>query len=303
VTTSHSDGLNITGPVVVAPIQFHGYFIEEQALNYGVQWTGDPYSRVNVTGVLGLGLETGSNLWLTVMNMTELLDAGKSLVSNIFSNTTAISDGNATYVTLLLQRKRDFDAGHRPGALTIGQVWEGYDAILDADEIPVYPTSEPPSRWTVPLTDFLVNDASISYPFQNLASAPASTPFTISSPDAPLAALIDSYSSLTHLPVVLVDATYSSIHGAVRYTSSVSSPTPLVKWVLPCHSDPPSVSFVIGSQKIIIHPLDVSLLRVFMDSKGQFRSLCIGGLVGAEKRVDGVAGRLGVSFLRNVYMM
>jgi hypothetical protein len=209
---------------------------------------------------------------------------GQTFLSNVFATNTSMPRS----MSFLLSRTTDSNqTANADGALTIGEVEAGFEAITSQKQLPILTTSNDP-QWIVQLDGITVNGKLIELPPSSAPTAPVGS----------LLALIDTGTTALLAPNAILTAIYGSISGAQKLTDSTGSDN----WLLPCDAVPPATAFVFAGQSIPIHPLDLSrVIKTLVTADGQDVTLCSSGMSGFQGTGPDLI--MGDVFMRNAYTM
>lgn len=287
----------VSGTIGLAPWKLGSYSVAQQAfLNITRLISRITLFDYDILGILGLGFPTASHIDFAVRtkygNSSTL---GRSVLSNFFTENPALPK----VVTLRLTRFDDPQDIKTGGVFSIGEYDKNYTAVTTAPKIPQYPPGG--RRWTASLEGIYVDQTTIPV-VSNITAVPAGH----------AVALLDSGNPTASLPIVLWDAIYSRIPGAVKYPEKSV-------WILPCNTTSIvemvfryvitgkhsrtvfSISFYSGV-KYAIHPLDLSFISGPITIPGGRVIACLSTFRGDNSLGSiGFDLVLGTAFLRNTY--
>ncbi|KAF8230075.1 acid protease [Tricholoma matsutake] len=278
---------SVQGPVQTARLDFDGKTVPDQAFLEVVPDSNNP----DGSGILGLGPNSGSNIYETVGSTV-----GAAVADRIFLQNTSTPN----FVTVLLGRSDD-PSHPFPGSITIGDILSDYVNVLDEPKLPVTAVVGPQGidqHFQVLLDqDGLIGPDGRPIPLRtNVTTTPNPNQATV---------IFDTGFSLPQIPESAADAIYSRFSGAeLQNIQSIG-----LVWILPC-SQEVNITFKFAGQRYPIHPLDLSLDPSFVGmsslTNSQGQKSCIGTFqpvsfkTGSTPQYDMV---LGMAFLRNVYMV
>ncbi|KAF8650126.1 hypothetical protein AX16_005363 [Volvariella volvacea WC 439] len=290
--TGYTSGVNyavgsVRGPVKTATLEFAGFTVPDQAF---LEIQPDAENRAG-EGLIGLGPNVGSKI-LQTMGTVE----GAPVLDRIFlQNRTT-----ANFMTVLMGRKED-PTDFYSGTLTVGEVLEEYEAVLDepqllVSDVPIHEIGD--QHFQVLLDeDGLIGPDGQPIEMRTRVDETTNKRRTM--------AVVDTGFSLPQLPKTASDAIYSRIDGAeFGLVANVGE-----VWIIPCDREV-NITFKFAGKRYPIHPLDASLdptllgLPRIRNSRGQ--ACCIGTFqpfsfaTGPSPNYDII---LGMAFLRNVYML
>ena len=204
----------VSGTIGLAPWRLGSHSVAYQAfLNVTRLISRISLFDSDILGILGLGFPTASQIDYTVRTKYDNSSTwGRSVLSNFFAENPALPK----VVTLRLTRFDDPQDIQSGGVFSIGEYDKNYTAITTTPKIPQYPAHG--RRWTVLLEGIYVRGTTI--PVQsNITAVPAGH----------AVALLDSGHPAGSLPIVLWDAIYSRVPGAVKYPEGSV-------WIVPCNA-------------------------------------------------------------------
>ncbi|KAI0081845.1 acid protease [Panus rudis PR-1116 ss-1] len=257
------------GSIAYAPVEFAGIKIPSQAY-LDVSSALNPALSYGADGIVGLGFTSLSTVDALV-NRTGA-STGRSLLFNAFAD----NPSEPNFIAFSMQRTSD-PTDDAPGTFSIGEVEDGYVAVLNSTAIPTYPPNSP-SRWNVLLEAVLIGTQTISVS-SSIPGVPAGN----------AVALIDSGTSYTYATPDVCQAIYGNIPGA-KYDSSLG------QWIVPCDAEV-DVALQIAGQIFPVHPLDVTPTSLTDPST------CVGSFVPQSVAVgeNSFDWLIGDSVLRSVY--
>ncbi|KAK0243959.1 aspartic peptidase domain-containing protein [Armillaria nabsnona] len=271
------------GPVKLSTLQLAGYTVQDQAF---MQVTPDSDHPIG-TGLIGLGPTSGSNIYTTLNT-----SARYAVLDRMFLQNTSTPN----YLTVLLGPTQD-PTDVFPGEISIGELLDGYSNVesqpkLEVIIVPARQSSDQHFQILLDQDGLLGPDGrpiSITTKVNQISNSKQAT------------ALLDTGSSLSHVPKSVADAIYSRVSGAeYRNISGVGE-----VWIVPCDEEV-NVTFKFSGNSYPIHPLDAALdpslidspdLQNLVNSEGQ--PSCIGSVYTPPGQTYDMS--LGMPFLRNVY--
>ena len=203
----------VSGTIGLAPWRLGSYSVAHQAfLNVTRVISRISLFNYDILGILGLGFPTASYIDYTVRTKYGNSSTwGRSVLSNFFTENPALPK----VVTLRLTRLDDPQDIQSGGVFSIGEYDKNYTAITTTPKIPQYPARG--RRWTVLLEGIYVRGTTIPIK-SNITAVPAGS----------AVALLDSGHPAGSLPIVVWDAIYSRVPGAVKYPEGSI-------WIVPCN--------------------------------------------------------------------
>ncbi|KIY46720.1 acid protease, partial [Fistulina hepatica ATCC 64428] len=277
------------GPIKSARLAFADYVLPHQAF---IEVEPDEDNRKG-EGLLGLGPNSGSNVWLE-MNSS----AGYAVSDNIFLQNSS----TPKFITVLLGRADDTsDPFTFQGDMTIGSLLDNYTEILTQPKLAVTAVPEY-DTWNQHFQIHLDDDGIVG-PDGEVISMKSSV--QSEKDKKKLTAVIDTGFSLSQISTSAASAIYSRFSGAEMVNIQGLGQV----WIVPCAQEV-NITFKFAGQSFPVHPLDTTLdarligIDALQNSEGT--PCCIGLFqpisfdVGTHPQFDMV---LGMSFLRNVYTL
>ncbi|KAG8868512.1 hypothetical protein FRB97_002319 [Tulasnella sp. 331] len=289
---------SVEGHIYHAPLSFAGYNIPAQAFGKSsievqdISTYGDPRAQ-GYTALLGLGPGVnGSTIYTTINTFLDDNITGLPVMQNIFGQNMT----SENYISFLLPRAFDTESP-TSGEMTISELIPGREAIADQKKLPLtyLDTTDPDLHWnTVMDLDGIIGPDGNPIIIETQTTLPS--PVT---GNGRLVGVFDTGFTFAQVPAALASAIYSGVDGAqlVPITSSSQD-----LWVIPCDAEV-NVTFVIGGQNILIHPLD--MVSAAGGGPVNDTSICIGtfqpqGSNTASSVFDMI---LGTPFFRNAYVL
>ncbi|KAG6856241.1 hypothetical protein H0H87_006174 [Tephrocybe sp. NHM501043] len=223
---------SVTGRIKTAEVDFAGYTIPDQAF---LEVTPDNLNKEG-DGILGLGPNDGSNIYKAIPNVT-----GAALLDRIF----LLHHATPNYLTVLLGRSED-PTDFYGGSLTVGQVIEGFENVLNQPKLPVVNSIATDQHFQILLDeDGLIADGRSIAIHTEVASTPNDEQVTV---------VLDTGFSLPQVPSSVAAEIYGSFVGA--QLEEIESLGKI--WLLPC-SQEVNITFKFQGKPYPIHPLDATL--------------------------------------------
>ncbi|KAI0743537.1 acid protease [Daedaleopsis nitida] len=281
------------GPIKTATLEFEGFSVDNQAFSESAIRCRLPSGCLRAfvvdqavdsehsegSGIIGLGPGGASEI------QDQLgAPAGNSVLDRIFRQNTKTPN----YITILLGRSGD-PTDVFPGDLTIGELVSPFENITSQPKLPV---TQMQNREGQHWTAFLDKNGIIGPDGQHLNITKKATGDRLN-------VMFDSGFTFPQVSQKISDGIYARVPGAV-FTNVTGGTAPM--WTLPCDTEL-NVTFVFAGQQYPIHPLDTvtSALRGPADANGN--PTCVGAFQPIVAEHDGFDIILGMSFLRNAYML
>lgn len=193
------------------------------------------------TGLIGLGPNSGSNVWTALKPDP----AAVTFLDSIFAQNTSTPN----FMTIILGRTED-PTDVFPGDFTIGEVHPNYTDVTNAPKLLVtdVPLREQGDQHFQILLD---KDGLLGPDGQALK---IKTKVDDTKDDYQPTAIIDTGFSLSQVPKHVADGIYSRYTGAEFMNVSGIGAT----WIVPCEMEV-NITFTVGGQQFPIHPLDATL--------------------------------------------
>ncbi|KAF9652956.1 acid protease [Thelephora ganbajun] len=258
------------GPIQFADLEFLGFNVSDQAF---ISATG----KDDGMGLIGLGPNRGSSIKQVLKS-----SAGNAVLDRIFLSDTSTPN----FLTVLLGRSHD-PTDLYPGNITIGELIPGFENVTQMPKLPVAEVSlraQNDQHWQI-----LLDQDGITGPDSKVINVTS-----IVDGGKRLNAVLDTGFTLTQVPRQIADAIYGRVPGA---TFGAVGRGVGETWKVPCDAEV-NLTFSIGGVIYPIHPLDISL-----DWSENGTQLCIGSFQPRVINDDNYDMILGMSFLRNVYML
>lgn len=253
------------GPIKYADLTFAGYAVPHQAfcespptehhlcltLKFAVQVTPSDSQPENA-GLMGLGPWFTSNIWKT-LNSSD----AKPPVDNLFSQNKTTPN----YLTILLGRSDDPDDQY-PGDLTVGEIVDGYEDVLNQPKMNVTWAKHGNQHWST-----LVDPSGILGPDGQPLSVQTRVSSTKNSKQ--LTTMFDSGYTLPQVPADVAQQIYSQIEGAQLQNIDGLGEI----WTMDCAKEV-NVTFKFAGNSYPVHPLDTTISA--SDLGVNNNSLCFG---------------------------
>lgn len=176
----------------------------------------------NVDGIMGVAFET---LAMIPMALSPVWgdDAAYALGTGVASSLLAQDRSKPGYIDLQLGRQ-DANGTDHDAHFLAGQHAPGLEAVVNAPKLEQINVN----HWTILMDGASINGKPFSFNKSGIASVPAGK----------LAVALDSGYTSSVLPDAFVDAIYSSIPGAVKYTDAIPGTDngPGNNWIVPCNA-------------------------------------------------------------------
>ncbi|KAG8716928.1 hypothetical protein FRC09_014991 [Ceratobasidium sp. 395] len=276
-------------------IGFTGLTVNNQTFLY-VTKQDDVFNQIEAEdpgfqGIAGVGFDTISQINAAIINSTNQT-WGRTLMSNIF-----LADPNTpNHLAVFLDRLGYLnDTG--TGTFDIGTYAPGYEAVANQPKNAVFSgLPDVVFQWNVLVTGLSVNGKPQELETHVIANS--STGFTVKPPNGRISALLDTGSTLAGLPSATWKALYESMGGVLIKNTTLTEGS--VLYAVPCMAEA-QLEFTIGSQTILIHPLDLTNVSTLTFPDGRNLTACLSyfdeaNYYGADNDLV-----LGDAFLRNVY--
>ncbi|KAI5122015.1 hypothetical protein M0805_008007 [Coniferiporia weirii] len=278
------------GFIHTTTMEFDGITIPDQAYYQAINNASE---LPNPTGILGLG-PSNSSTTLKVLNGSVV---GATPLDRIFMQDRTTPN----FISIELSSAPDKDFGDSTrevqfGQLSIGEVLEGFEAILNETKLPALVDQFGDQHWQT----LLDGNGIIGPDGQRINTTTSVTNPTAGAEDQ-LHVVFDTGFTFPQVPRVIADAIYGRIPGA---TFVVEADGLTNFWVIPCDYEL-NVTFLFAGVEYPVSPLDLSL-NVGAEVGNQ---TCISGF---QQTADNIAGNaafgaldaiLGMGFLRNVYIL
>ncbi|KAL1939796.1 hypothetical protein VTO73DRAFT_9496 [Trametes versicolor] len=263
------------GPVKTATLNFEGFTVQNQAF---IQQPVDS-SHSEGDGILGLGPSSGSEVLAQVGKNT-----GDPVLDRIFRQNLTTPN----FLTILLGRADD-PTDTFVGDITVGEVVSPFENITSQPRLPVTEVSaRSGQRWTA----FLDENGIIGPDGQHIVTPKKANGNRLN-------VLFDSGFTFPQVSKRIADAIYSRVPGA-KFTTVSNAPGQM--WTLPCSTEL-NVTYLFSNVSYPVHPLDTvtSAFRGPADANGD--PTCVGAFQPISLSDQGFDIILGMSFLRNAYML
>ncbi|EJF65327.1 acid protease [Dichomitus squalens LYAD-421 SS1] len=263
------------GPIKTATVEFEGFKIPNQAF---IQQSVDS-EHTEGGGIIGLGPSSASEIRGALGN-----SGGDPVLDRIFKQNTNTSN----YITILLGRAGD-PTDTFAGDITVGETVSPFDNVTSQPKLPVTEMSNRGGQhWTA-----MLDKNGIIGPDGNRINT------TKHATGNKLTVMFDSGFTFPQVSANIANQIYGRVPGAVLANVSGGS-APM--WTLPCSTEL-NVTFNFQNVSFPIHPLDTvtSALQGPPDSSG--KPTCVGAFQPITTNIQGFDIILGMSFLRNAYML
>lgn len=278
------------GSVAQIDVEFAGFSIKNQSLLFITalsEWDVEFEKEYPIyRGIAGLSFDTLSQVNNEVYQATN--DTwGRSLMSNVL-----LSDPSTpNHIAFFLDRTGDLNDTDT-GLFDIGTYAAGYESIADQPKHEVFSGHAGGNlHWNI-----LIDGITINGTEQTLTSGVvvgSSTGITNAPPAGSISALLDTGTSAAQLPEAVFTALYEGMGGVL-----INGTT---KYAVPCMAEA-DLEFKIGNQTAIVHPLDLTDVKV-TDGNGQNITFCTNAYEPGESGGEDLDIILGDAFLRNVYAL
>ncbi|KZV62257.1 acid protease [Peniophora sp. CONT] len=269
------------GPIAVAKLEFGGYTIESQAFLNGTSisdWDIQYSLPLGIRGIMGVALDTSFS-WIhdeldSLYESQQAQELGRNALANIFHQDARL--GNFTVVLL---GRTDDGEGTGEGYLGIGEYPDGFeDFFTNIKPIDTFT----PTDWSVPVDSVGVNGRMAVSLKSAVKGAPAGKAI----------ANLDTGTGAASVSKEVLDAMYGGIQDA-WWSDDFEA------WVVPCLQGAPNITFTIGGQAYLIHPLDLTDVQ---DLRPDYNyTVCTSTFDVLDFDNDEFDFLLGDSFLRNAY--
>ncbi|KAI0706826.1 acid protease [Cerioporus squamosus] len=263
------------GPIKTATLEFEGFQVKNQAF---IEQSVDS-AHTEGSGIIGLGPGGASEV-------QDQLGAGPgdAVLDRIFKQNTSTPN----YLTIYLGRAGD-PTDPFPGDLTIGELVSPFENITSQPKLPV---TEMANRDGQHWTAWLDKNGIIGPDGQRINTTKHATGNRLN-------VMFDSGFTFPQVSTNIANQIYGRVPGAT-FTNVTGGTAPM--WTLPCETEL-NITFVFANVSYPIHPLDTvtSALQGPPDANGD--PTCVGAFQPIVAAHDGFDVILGMSFLRNAYML
>ncbi|KAI0630356.1 acid protease [Trametes polyzona] len=263
------------GPVKTATLTFEGFTVDKQAF---IEQPVDS-SHTEGEGILGLGPSGGSEILATLGG-----NSGDPVLDRIFRQNTSTPN----FLTILLGRAGD-PTDTFVGDITVGEIVSPFENITSMPKLPVTQvSSRSGQRWTA----FLDENGIIGPDGQRIITPKKATGNRLN-------VLFDSGFTFPQVSKRIADAIYARVPGA-KFTTVTNAAGQM--WTIPCSTEL-NVTYVFANVSYPVHPLDTvtNAFRGPVDADGN--PTCVGAFQPITLTNQGFDIILGMSFLRNAYML
>ncbi|KAI0358432.1 acid protease [Trametes cingulata] len=263
------------GPIKTATLEFEGYKVEKQAFIEQPVDTAHPEGG----GIIGLGPGGASEVQSQVGQ-----GAGDPVLDRIFRQNTSTPN----FITILLGRAQD-PTDTFVGDFTIGEVVSSFENITSQPRLPVTQMAHRSGQhWTA----LLDPNGIIGPDGQRINTTKKSTGNRLN-------VMFDSGFTFPQVTNGIASAIYQRVPGA-KFTTVTNAPGKM--WTVPCSTEL-NVTFVFANVSFPVHPLDTvtDAFRGPPDENGE--PTCVGAFQPITTPQNGFDIILGMSFLRNAYML
>ncbi|KAI0633845.1 aspartic peptidase domain-containing protein [Trametes polyzona] len=228
----------VEGTIAFADVQIGPYFVPNQAFLNASKYNPMPDGIVGLIGLAFDGLAAIPATLAQTWGKEAALELGLGTITNVIAQ-DRFKPG---YFDLHLGRTDENNTDHDPHFL-IGQHAPGFEAVTSAPKL----ERVDDRHWTVALDGVTINGKAFEFNKSAVAGVPAGK----------VGATFDSGYTTSVFPDALIDAIYSSIPGAVKYTNAIpGTDNPAGNnWILPCNAST-NLTFILGGQEFPIHPRD-----------------------------------------------
>ncbi|KAI0675315.1 acid protease [Trametes maxima] len=264
-----------TGPVKSATLQFEGFTVKDQAFIEQPVDSDHPDHQ----GIIGLGPSSGS-----VVQAEFSQGAGDPVLDRIFRQNSSTPN----FMTILLGRADD-PTDTFVGDFTVGEVVSPFENITSQPKLPVTEMAHRSGQhWTA-----LLDANGIIGPDGQHISTPKK------SSGNRYGVLFDSGFTFPQVTKGIANAIYARVPGA-KFQNVAGAPGQM--WTIPCSTEL-NVTFLFANVSFPVHPLDTvtSAFHGPPDANGD--PTCVGAFQPIISKQSGFDIILGMSFLRNAYML
>ncbi|CCL98181.1 uncharacterized protein FIBRA_00175 [Fibroporia radiculosa] len=270
-TISYVDTTEASGPITLANVTLGDFTVTSQALISA--YVANASDLGFSTGLLGVGPPFASQIVVELAG-TSFQRSSAPFMSNLFHQ----NPNDVPFVTFLLSRS--FELISEGGAMTIGELVEGYTDVVDQPKLPVISNAS----WQVFMDGVYVNGElftghGVSTGLSSAFQQPKAGQTTM---------ILDTGSTLGSAPSYYVDAMYKNVPGAQWsdewMTYQVSCDTKI------------NISMALGGQEYPMNPIDATWINVNDD--GSFDCFGAFSYSAADADSDWI---LGDTFMHNVY--
>ncbi|KAI8993025.1 acid protease [Trametes punicea] len=263
------------GPIKTATLELDSFTVDKQAF---IQQPVDS-QHTEGGGIVGFGPGGASEVQSQVGQ-----GAGDPVLDRIFRQNTTTPN----FITILLGRAGD-PTETFVGDFTVGEVVQPYGNITQQPRLPVTQVAHRSGQhWTA-----LLDANGIVGPDGNRINT------TKKATGNRLNVMFDSGFTFPQVTTDIANAIYGRVPGA-KFTTVTGAPGQM--WTVPCSTEL-NVTFIFANVHYPVHPLDTvtDAFRGPPDAKGN--PTCVGAFQPITTAQDGFDIILGMSFLRNAYML
>jgi hypothetical protein len=265
------------GPIKFADLTFAGYAVPQQAFFQVTPSSSQPEN----SGIMGLGPWFTSSIWKT-LNTSD----AKPPVDNLFSQNKTTPN----YLTILLGRSDDPDNQY-PGDLTVGEIVDGYDDVLNQPKLNVTWAKYGNQHWST-----LVDPGGIIGPDGQPLNVRTHVSSTKNSKQ--LTTMFDSGYTLPQVPADVAQEIYSQIEGAqLKNIDGLGE-----IWTMDCSMEV-NITFKFAGNSYPVHPLDSTMPASNVGLQDD--SFCLGTFqpISSSATNADIDMILGMQFLKNAYLL
>ncbi|KAI0775709.1 acid protease [Trametes elegans] len=266
---------NTNGPIKTANLEFEGFKVNDQAF---IEQSVDG-DHLEGQGIIGLGPSSASQI-KNVYGKS----GGDPVLDHIFRTNTSTPN----YITILLGRADD-PTDTFVGDVTVGELVTPFENITSQPRLPV---TEMKHRGGQHWTALLDPNGIIGPDGKNINTTKQSTGNRYN-------VLFDSGFTFPQVTKSIANAIYARVPGA-RFTTVANAPGRL--WTLPCSTEL-NVTFTFANISFPIHPLDTVTSAFHGPPDADGNPTCVGAFQPLITQQQGFDIILGMSFLRNAYML
>ncbi|KAH9931102.1 acid protease [Epithele typhae] len=261
------------GPIKTATLGFEGFTIKDQAF---IEQAPDS-QHTEGDGIIGLGPGSSSNVQDEIDN-----SSGDAPLDRIFRQNTTTPN----YITVLLGRNND-PTDTFAGDFTIGETVDPYGNITSQPKLPVTDSSSG-QHWTT----LMDKNGIIGPDGQRINTTKRATGNRLN-------VMFDTGFTFPQVSNNIANNIYGRVPGAkLANVTGIGSPI----WTLPCDTEL-NISFVFSNVVIPVHPLDTVTDAFHGDDDANGNPTCVGAFQPIILKNQGFDIILGMSFLRNAYLL
>ncbi|KAI0663518.1 acid protease [Cubamyces menziesii] len=263
------------GPIKTAKLEFEGFTIDNQAF---IEQPVDS-EHTEGGGIIGFG-PGGASEVQSVLGQ----GAGDPVLDRIFRQNTSTPN----FITILLGRAGD-PTDTFVGDFTVGEVVEPFGNVTTQPRLPVTQMAHRSGQhWTA-----LLDENGIIGPDGQRINT------TKSSTGNRYGVMFDSGFTFPQVTKGIANAIYARVPGA-KFTTVTNAPGEM--WTVPCSTEL-NVTFVFAGVQFPVHPLDTVTNAFYGPPDENGNPTCVGAFQPITTEQSGFDIILGMSFLRNAYML